>query len=113
MLLLEGCTEILARPLTTEERDLVQGWATKKRGSEYPAVDDILAAVAAEMARETPDGRAPYGLKWAANGVSTVFRVRSAVAQRPVPARSQQRPRHEIPPEDMAAYEAWGRKGLQ
>lgn len=108
MLLLEGCSEILARPLTVEERDLVQGWATKKRGGEYPPVEEILDRARAEMARGDGDGNPAYSLKWASNGVSTVFRAPSAGPPRPerTNGRAEPPPRHVIPAEDMAAMQA-------
>ncbi len=109
----DGCEEILARPLTSEERDIVLGWASRKRGGELPALEVILDEVRAEMARPTPDGRPAYGLKWAANGVSTVFRAnapRSSANGRP--ARDAD-PNFDISPDTLAQLRALSESAVE
>jgi hypothetical protein len=76
----DGCLEVLAaRPLKTNERDLVLGWAsTLRRGGELVPVDEVLAVVRRKMAVPTPDGDLPANLAWCADDVAALARAPAA-----------------------------------
>jgi hypothetical protein len=73
--LLEGLAEeILVRPVTALERDVLLGWAQLRRGGRPVAIDEIAEAARREMARPGANGVPASSLRWADGGVQALAR---------------------------------------
>lgn len=107
----EVCLDVLKRDVLGDEWVLVRGWVGAKRAGELIPIEELEAAMRHYLSQPTKSGRMPYGLGF-------IDKQMLALAREPfrlpgtTPGGAYRAPRHVIPPEDAAGYEAAMQRGI-